>query len=159
MARKSRKRVPSPFEAQACEPVPVDLWMGCLDVFEAASQFRMPVRSIEEAFRNLGEQTGYIPTNTPFNRALLAVKDYTNDPEIFPAMLTRVLCFGRGIEAARKDARFAKYFPGEEKPDGTLSIGGPLLAAFALAAVTPDGLGFDMDSVLRFASEREAFDD
>ena len=119
----------------------------------------MVTRNPEEAFRGLGEETGHVPTNTQYHRALLAVKDYTNDAEIFPAMLTRVLCFGRGIEAAREDARFARYFRGAETADGAVLIGGPLLEAFALADVIHDELQFDMDSVLSIAAQREKFDD
>jgi len=66
MAKKSKRRPPFPLEEESFKPVPVDLWLGCLDVFEAAVQFRMPIRSPAEAFTGFGEQIGYVPANTPF---------------------------------------------------------------------------------------------
>lgn len=159
MAKKSVRRPQFPFEEHSFKPVPVDLWLGCLDVFEAAVQFRMPIISPAEAFTALGEQIGYVPANTPFNRGLLAVRDFTNNRDIFPVMLMRIMSFGKGIEAARTDPRFGRYFLSEGSAEGGISIGGPLLAAFALADLNRDTLQFDMDSVLRIASEREAFDD
>jgi hypothetical protein len=101
----------------------------------------------------------YVPANTPFNRGLLAVRDFTNNRDIFPAMLMRIMSFGKGIEAAQTDPRFGRYFLGEGSAEGTISVGGPLLAAFALADLDRDTLQFDMDSVLRIASEREVLDD
>jgi len=71
----------------------------------------------------------------------------------------RIVSFGKGIEAAQTDPRFDRYFLGEGSAKGTISIGGPLLAAFALADLDRDTLQFDMDSVLRIASEREVPDD
>jgi hypothetical protein len=156
-ATKRRPRLP--VEEESFKPVPVDLWLGCLDVFEAAVQFRMPIRSPAEAFAGIGEQIGYVPANTPFNRGLLAVRDFTRNRDIFPAMLMRIMSFGKGIEAAQADPRFACYFLGEKTADGAISIGGPLLAAFALADLDRDTLQFDMDSVLGIAGERKLLDD
>jgi hypothetical protein len=157
--KKSKRRLRFQFDEESFMPVPVDLWLGSLDVFEAALQFRMPIRSPAEAFTGLGEQIGYVPANTPFNRGLLAVRDFTNNRDIFPAMLLRIMSFGKGLEAAQADPRFGRYVLGEETAEGTISIGGPLLAAFALAELDRDTFQFDMDSVLRIASEREILDD
>jgi hypothetical protein len=158
-APKEMKATSFPLGEESFKPVPVDLWLGCLDVFEAAMQFRMPIRSPAEAFTGLGEQIGYVPANTPFNRGLLAVRDFTNNRDIFPAMMLRIMSFGKGIEAAQIDPRFGRYFLGEGSAEGTISIGGPLLAAFAVADLERDTLRFDLDSVFRIASEREVLDD
>jgi hypothetical protein len=46
--KKSKRRPRFQFDKESFMPVPVDLWLGSLDVFEAALQFRMPIRSPAE---------------------------------------------------------------------------------------------------------------
>jgi hypothetical protein len=161
--KSARKKLPksvqeSPFVQSALNQVPVDLWLACLDVYSAAASLRMPVQNPETRFVIQAGEAGYVPKDSKLNRGVMAVRDFVNDPQLNPAMLTRIMAFGRGIESARNDPQFAKFFEADS-PDGGWMIGGPLLAAFALANMDSETLQFDMSSVLKIANEREHLDD
>jgi hypothetical protein len=158
-----RKKLPkavqqSPFVQSTLKKVPVDLWLACLNVYEAAASHRMPVQNPETRFAVQVGDVAYVPKDSALNRGVMAVRDFTNDPQLNPAMLARIMAFGHGIESARNDPQFAKFFEADS-PDGGWMIAGALLAAFALADIEPETLRFDMSSVLQIANEREHLDD
>jgi hypothetical protein len=142
-------------EAFAPAAVPTDLWLACLDVFEAAAQFRMPVENPESRGFDSGARSGYVPKDTAMNRGIQAVLDFANDPPLRPALIGRIMAFGKGMSAAHADPRFARFFLGEAS-DGAWRIGEPLLRAFASASFTEGTLDFDLDSVLSTAAQLDA---
>lgn len=101
-----RKKLPkavqqSPFVQSTLKKVPVDLWLACLNVYEAAASHRMPVQNPETRFAVQVGDVAYVPKDSALNRGVMAVRDFTNDPQLNPAMLARIMAFGHGIESAR----------------------------------------------------------
>jgi hypothetical protein len=143
-------------EAFAPSPIPSDLWLACLDVYEAAAELRMPVENPETRFMS-GDRGGYVPKDTAMNRGILAVLDFANDPPLHLALIARILAFGKGMSASHADPRFARFFAGEAS-DGAWRIGEPLLRAFASASFAEGTRDFDLDSVLAFAAQLDAAD-
>jgi hypothetical protein len=109
--------------ATVLSPVPADLWLACLDVYEAAA-LRMPVENPEHRGFRSGPLAGYVPKDIALNRGILAVLDFANDPPIHAALISRILAFGNGMTAAHADPRFSRFFDGEGS-DGSWRIGEP----------------------------------
>jgi hypothetical protein len=144
-------------EALAPSAIPSDLWLACLDVYEAAAQLRMPVENPEMRGLRIGDGSGYVMKDMPMNRGILAVLDFAKDPPLHGALIARILAFGKGMNAAHADPRFAVFFLGDAS-DGAWRIGEPLLRAFASASFTEGTLDFDLGAVLAIATELDAAD-
>jgi hypothetical protein len=147
--RISKQVFNAPFMQKTRLPVPEDLWLACVDVYQNAAALRMPVENPEERKLNIGD-TIYGFADIPMNRGMFAVMDFARQPELHPALTTRIMAMGAVLSELRMDARFSPFFK-DSAADRSWMVEEALMKAFASADFQAGTLSFDLESVLAVA--------
>lgn len=154
---KLDERLPS--SELSTRAVPVDVWLAAVEVFQGAAEFKTPIENPEQYGITI-DGVRFAFTDGPMNRGLLAVRQLVNsDPQLFIPIGVRCMSFGAGIEAARRQPRFAPFFKEETGADGSWQVAESLIGAFAQAAFDASTGAFDLDSVYLHSERLRAIEE
>ena len=116
------------------KPVPFDEFKYLFQIFTAAADLSMPVES-PSAYSFELDGAGYVPTDIPINRGMLAIVKEASSTEVYFSTAARIFELGRIAD----DKRFSKFVQVDE--DGEVcAIGESLLYAVSQVKMKTPGI-------------------
>jgi hypothetical protein len=142
-------------------PVDPDLFVWCCNVYQAAANLSMPVDNPESLAKFSAGERGYVLSDIPLNRGMLAVMKELDDRAIGDdermAMSWRIMHYGQIFDHIDKLGEFIKE---GDTPDSVM-VSEALIKACASARFieSEDNLHLDVDDIIRIAREITILDD
>ncbi len=132
-----------------------DLFVWCSNVYQAAANLSMPVENPASIAKFRDGESGYVPSDIPVNRGMLAVMKELSDRDVGDdermALSWRIMHFGQVFDHMDRLTEFVK----EGDSPSSVMVSEALMKACASARfVEIDGdLRFDIEDVIRIARE------
>lgn len=132
-----------------------DLFVWCSNVYQAAANLSMPVGNPASIAKFRDGESGYVPSDIPMNRGMLAVMKELSDRDVSDdermALSWRIMHLGQVFDHMDRLTEFVK----EGDSPGSVMVSEALMKACASARFIEidDDLRFDIEDVIRIARE------